>query len=116
MNYRHIYHAGSFTDVFKHVLLVGLINALLMKEKAFCFLDTHAGIARYDLFSEQAQKTQEFAEGIALLMNQPQANMPAWVLQYQHIVESMNSPTLLRYYPGSPHVVRALLRPQDKMI
>jgi 23S rRNA (adenine2030-N6)-methyltransferase len=53
MNYRHTYHAGNFADVFKHVVLVALIQALQRKEKPFCYLDTHAGVGRYDLFSKQ---------------------------------------------------------------
>ena len=31
MNYRHAYHAGNFADVFKHAVLVGLLEALKQK-------------------------------------------------------------------------------------
>ena len=34
--YRHLFHAGNFADVFKHVLLTRLLIALTSKEKPFC--------------------------------------------------------------------------------
>ena len=49
MNYRHAFHAGNFADVFKHTILVGLLQALKEKPAPFCYLDTHAGAGRYDL-------------------------------------------------------------------
>ena len=67
MNYRHIYHAGNFADVLKHLVLSRLIVYLQQKDKAFRVLDTHAGIGLYDLSSGEAQKTGEWLEGIARL-------------------------------------------------
>ena len=49
MNYRHLYHAGNYADVFKHVLLLQLVRAMQRKEKGFLYLDTHAGRGSYDL-------------------------------------------------------------------
>ena len=43
MNYRHSFHAGNFADVFKPILLIGLLEYLQKKEKGFCYLETHAG-------------------------------------------------------------------------
>ena len=60
MNYRHVYHAGNFADVIKHLVVVVLLQALQRKETPFCFLDTHAGIGLYELQSTQAQKKQEY--------------------------------------------------------
>ena len=59
MNYRHAYHAGNFADVVKHVALTRLVEYLKLKDKAFRVVDTHAGAGRYDLSSEEAQKTGE---------------------------------------------------------
>jgi len=67
MNYRHLYHAGNFADVFKHVILTLLIQALQKKATPFMYLDTHAGIGRYDLTTALAQKTAEFQQGIVKL-------------------------------------------------
>jgi hypothetical protein len=54
MNYRHAFHAGNFADVFKHSILLGLLESLKSKHTAFCYFDTHAGRGRYDLRSEHA--------------------------------------------------------------
>lgn len=118
MNYRHIYHAGSFADVFKHLVLVGLLQALHHKEKPFCYIDTHAGIGRYDLSSPAAQKTQEYSSGIAKITQQPVIASP--MLQaYLAAVSAVNDSSAQlppRFYPGSPRIARHLLRPQDRMI
>jgi 23S rRNA (adenine2030-N6)-methyltransferase len=114
MNYRHIYHAGNFADVFKHAVLALLLKALQKKEAPFCYLDTHAGIGRYDLHHEAAQKTGEYRTGIARLWNN--VNAPAAVADYLAAVATLNAGSHLRYYPGSPRIARFLLRPQDRMV
>lgn len=115
MNYRHSYHAGSFADVFKHTVLVMLIQALLVKNKPFCYFDTHAGTARYDLDSEPAQKSREFETGIARVWSASQPPLEA--ATYLEVVKSFNhSPSFPHFYPGSPSFVRHLLRPDDCMI
>ena len=65
LSYRHMYHAGNFADVFKHALLTRLVIALAAKDKPFLYLDTHAGIGRYDLRHSWAQKAREYENGIA---------------------------------------------------
>jgi 23S rRNA (adenine2030-N6)-methyltransferase len=114
MNYRHIYHAGNFADVLKHSVLALILKALRKKDAPYCYLDTHAGIGRYDLHHEAAQKTGEYRTGIARLWNNIAA--PAAVADYLGAVKALNSGTHLRYYPGSPRVARYLLRPQDRMV
>jgi len=116
MNYRHAYHAGNFADVFKHIVLVALTNAMLRKETAFCYLDTHAGTGVYDLFAEQARKSKEYESGIAKILAQP--NPPVLVQQFLNCVTALNPGGInpLRYYPGSPAIVRHFLRPQDRMV
>jgi 23S rRNA (adenine2030-N6)-methyltransferase len=107
MNYRHSYHAGNFADVFKHSILVLLIEALLQKDKPFCYVDTHAGIGCYDLQAEESQKTQEYLSGIAKVL--AAENYPPELETYINICSG-------NYYPGSPYIVRQMLRPQDRMI
>jgi 23S rRNA (adenine2030-N6)-methyltransferase len=109
VNYRHIYHAGNFADVFKHVILVALMQALVRKENPFCYLDTHAGIGCYDLQANAAQKTKEFETGISRIL--AANNLPSVVQDYLTCVKSFNN-----FYPGSPCIARYFLRPQDKMI
>ena len=120
MNYRHAYHAGSFSDVLKHVTQIALINSLQRKSAPFCYLDTHSGIGYYDLTDEQATKTGEFRTGIEKIIAAD--NPPPLIEHYLNIVHQFNNQqshaqyAALRYYPGSPMVARQLLRPQDRLI
>ncbi|MBB5373833.1 23S rRNA (adenine(2030)-N(6))-methyltransferase RlmJ [Acidocella aromatica] len=106
MNYRHIYHAGNFADVMKHALLIPLIRAMQRKDKPFLLLDTHAGIGRYDVRSEQAEKTGEWRDGIGKLLDAP----PPALAEYVKLVRELG------LYPGSPALSAALLRPTDRLI
>ncbi|MBI5041637.1 MAG: 23S rRNA (adenine(2030)-N(6))-methyltransferase RlmJ, partial [Gammaproteobacteria bacterium] len=115
LSYRHIYHAGNFADVFKHVVLVQLLRALARKDAPFCVLDTHAGIGRYDLGADEAQKNREFTNGVSRLLGC--ADMPEAVNDYLALVRAENADAdTLTYYPGSPCLIRALLRPQDRLV
>lgn len=113
MNYRHIYHAGNFADVMKHVILTLLLQKLQEKDKAFFVLDTHAGIGLYNLMDVAAQKTREYEGGIArLLAVEP---LPGIFQPYCDIVKAMNTGGILVQYPGSPLIIQQFLRNQDRM-
>src|SRR3972149_398760 len=112
--YRHLFHAGNFADVFKHALLVRLLVALAQKEAPFCYLDTHAGLGRYDLAHAWAQKAREFENGIARIWQRRDA--PPALAGYLDAVRAENPAGSLRFYPGSPRIARALLRPGDRMV
>jgi 23S rRNA (adenine2030-N6)-methyltransferase len=119
MNYRHIYHAGNFADVVKHIILSRVILYMQRKEKAFRVLDTHAGIGLYDLSSVEAQKTGEWQGGIALVMeafaNAPK-NVKPLIEPYLDVVRSFNEGTQgIQRYPGSPLITRTFLRNQDRL-
>lgn len=117
MNYRHAYHAGNFADVLKHSILTLLIEHLKKKEAAFRIIDTHAGIGLYDLTGEHAQKTNEWSSGIGRLFNKSLSIQNAVLLEpYLKIIKDQNPEGGLRLYPGSPLIVRRLLRPQDRLI
>lgn len=119
MNYRHIYHAGNFADVFKHAVLTLLVERLKDKPAAFAVLDTHAGAGLYDVESAEAQKTGEFARGFGQLglgREAGQDGLPAELAPYFAAVRAANPGGGLRFYPGSPRLVRALLRPQDRLV
>lgn len=114
MNYRHAYHAGNFADVVKHAILALIVEHLKQKDGGFLYLDTHAGIGAYDLASEQAEKTGEWKQGIGRAM--AQADPPPEILPFLELFRSMNQGEAEpRRYPGSPMVVRALARPQDRL-
>lgn len=114
MNYRHLYHAGSFTDTCKHIVLIALAQALLRKETPFCYLDTHAGIGCYDLFSAATQKSQEFMQGVQKIWQA--THYPALIQDYLTCIKTLNSSAELRYYPGSPYFIKQLLRSHDRMV
>ncbi|HQW81621.1 MAG TPA: 23S rRNA (adenine(2030)-N(6))-methyltransferase RlmJ [Pseudomonadota bacterium] len=111
MNYRHAYHAGNFADVFKHVVLIALIEALKAKQAAFAVLDTHAGAGRYSLSSEEALKTGEFRDGVMRLV--AAERLPTLVHAYLHLVQSQNG---AQTYPGSPLIAAQLLRDHDRLM
>jgi 23S rRNA (adenine2030-N6)-methyltransferase len=111
--YRHQFHAGGFTDVFKHALLAQLVLALRSKVKPFFYLDTHAGTGRYDLSHPWTQKNKEYHDGVARVWARSDA--PPELAPYLAAVRAENPDGKLRRYPGSPLIVRALLRAHDRM-
>ncbi|MDO8608472.1 MAG: 23S rRNA (adenine(2030)-N(6))-methyltransferase RlmJ [Phaeospirillum sp.] len=113
MNYRHAYHAGNFADVMKHVALSLVVASLKRKETPFFALDTHAGLGAYDLDSIAAGKTGEYLDGIAKVLARP--DPPTALAPYLTVVRDWNPDGGLRWYPGSPEVIRAMMRPQDRL-
>jgi 23S rRNA (adenine2030-N6)-methyltransferase len=115
MNYRHIYHAGSFADAFKHIVLIALTQSFLRKQSPFCFLDIHAGLGIYDLTAAAALKTNEANTGIRKIITAP--NPPQLIKDYLACLAEFNeNPVDIRYYPGSPMFVRQFIRPHDRMV
>lgn len=114
MNYRHLYHAGNFADVLKHLVLIALIQSLQRKEKPFFYLDTHAGIGIYNLRTEEAQKNPEFTNGIEKIYFEEEA--PNLIKDYLNCIRQFNTPKTLSQYPGSPKIVETLLRSNDRMV
>lgn len=113
MNYRHAFHAGNFADVFKHALLSVLLEHLKAKEKPFFVLDSHAGLGLYDLSDERSLRTGEWRDGIARVLARPGA--PVALAPYLAAVRGLNGEKGLRWYPGSPRLIRAFLRAQDRL-
>lgn len=117
MNYRHAYHAGNFADVIKHALLARILVHLRGKPAAFRVIDTHAGTARYDLKGDEANQTGEWRDGIArVLAARLGGDVERLLAPYLDVVTSLNAGNELRLYPGSPEIVRAHLRTQDRLI
>lgn len=107
MNYRHAFHAGNHADCLKHALLLALLRGLARKPAAFAVLDAHAGRGTYDMAAPEALRTGEVARGAARL--QP---VPA-LAEYLALVADAGFPV---HYPGSPALIRAVMRPQDRMV
>jgi len=109
MNYRHIYHAGNFADVVKHITLMILLKKLKEKDKPFAVLDAFAGLGMYDLGSEEAQKTLESDYGIRRLASCPE--MTPVIQEYLDLISRCSGS-----YPGSPVIIASMLRENDRMI
>jgi 23S rRNA (adenine2030-N6)-methyltransferase len=117
MNYRHAYHAGNFADVFKHAVLCRVLLHLRGKPAAFRVLDTHAGAGIYDLAGPEASRSGEWRQGIERLRNASvAAEVGALLAPYLEVVVAHNADGRLTSYPGSPALVRAWLRPQDRFV
>ena len=114
MNYRHAFHAGNFADVFKHAILLALLDALIAKDKPLCYFDTHAGRGRYALDDEEAGKTGEWREGIRRLFDSPDLSAP--LQRYVGAIGAFNPDGALRNYPGSPLLAARALRPDDRLV
>jgi 23S rRNA (adenine2030-N6)-methyltransferase len=107
MNYRHAFHAANFADCMKHALVHALVAALARKPTPFRVLDTHAGIGLYDLQSNEARRTGEWRDGIGRLENLQNGPLLPWLT----LVRSFPRGS----YPGSPALIRAMLRPGDHL-
>lgn len=119
MNYRHAFHAGNFADVFKHTLLIILLEALNRKPAPWCYFDSHAGAGLYDLQSIEARRGGEAAAGIYRLWPR-RAAAPARVAQLCSAVVAVNpglpATALPRFYPGSPLITAGLARQHDRLV
>ncbi|MFL6815108.1 MAG: 23S rRNA (adenine(2030)-N(6))-methyltransferase RlmJ [Bradyrhizobium sp.] len=116
MNYRHAFHAGGFADVIKHIVLVRILLHLQEKPAPFRVIDTHAGAGLYELTSDEARRGGEWLTGIARLMQARLSEATATLVKpYLDVIRAFNPERDLKAYPGSPLIVRALLRPQDRL-
>jgi len=119
VNYRHAFHAGNHADVFKHAVLSRALVYLGRKAKPFRVIDTHAGIGLYDLGSEEAVRSPEWREGIGrLIAADPPAEVAGLLAPYLDAVTTANDAApgeRLLFYPGSPRIVRRLMRAGDRL-
>jgi 23S rRNA (adenine2030-N6)-methyltransferase len=114
MNYRHAFHAGNFADVMKHALLVRILAYLQRKEAPLRVIDTHAGIGLYDLTGDEAGRTGEWIDGIARLDEPFTPDVEELLAPYRKVVADVRARHGESIYPGSPGIVRELLRRQDR--
>jgi 23S rRNA (adenine2030-N6)-methyltransferase len=114
MNYRHAFHAGNFADLAKHAALTLLLDALTRGSQPLTVIDTHAGAGAYDLEGEEARKSGEAESGIAALLRT--ADAPEGFDILAAAVSRINPDGGVKVYPGSPALVAAALRPDDRLI
>ena len=114
MNYRHAFHAGNFADLVKHATLTLLLDALMADPAPLTVIDTHAGAGGYDLDGELARRTGEAAQGVFRLMAADDA--PAGFDTLKAAVRRGNHGGGVRFYPGSPSLIGAALRKDDRYV
>jgi 23S rRNA (adenine2030-N6)-methyltransferase len=116
VNYRHAFHAGNFADVFKHVLLTRILVYLARKDAPFRVIDTHAGEGEYDLSSDEAIRGGEWRDGIGRFGDLADVDEAARDLlkPYLDIAGTFDAEGAPPIYPGSPRIIQALMRPQDR--
>jgi len=82
------------------------------KEKGFYYINSHSGAGMYQLADEYAQKTGEYKDGIAKLIEQQ--DLPEAIEPYIDLVKGLNrDQDELSLYPGSPGIARQFTRRQD---
>ncbi|MGB0955582.1 MAG: 23S rRNA (adenine(2030)-N(6))-methyltransferase RlmJ [Panacagrimonas sp.] len=114
MHYRHHHHAGNFADVFKHILLIGLLDKLNRKSKPWFYLDSHAGAGIYDLHADAARLTGECSRGVDRLKHQPDAGV-FMVCRYLETITRLQRETPAAY-PGSPAIAAMMARDNDRIV
>lgn len=114
LSYRHAFHAGNFADVLKHSVLTLVLDYMTRKEKGFHYIDSHSGAGMYQLSDEFSQKTGEYKNGIAKLINEE--NIPEALQPYIDLIKELNpnnNTSELDLYPGSPGIAKRFMRRQD---
>ncbi|MDP2635841.1 MAG: 23S rRNA (adenine(2030)-N(6))-methyltransferase RlmJ [Pseudoalteromonas sp.] len=112
LSYRHSFHAGNPADVLKHLVLAQVLSYQTIKNKPLDYIDTHSGAGFFELASADAQKTQEFQDGIAKLYQHSSGHEA--LNDYIALIKSFNEQGELAFYPGSPKIAEHYLRRQDK--
>jgi 23S rRNA (adenine2030-N6)-methyltransferase len=116
MNYRHAFHAGNFGDVLKHAAIALIVEHLKQKDAAFRVIDTHAGVGLYDLSADEAERTGEWRDGIGRVLDAASPpEVARLIAPWLDVVRAENGGGPLLVYPGSPILVRRLLRRQDRL-
>ena len=92
-------------------MLTFVLEWLASKPAPFAVLDSHAGIGAYDLTSGGAQRTKEYEAGVGRVFEPGLASAPG----YSALLRELN-PDGLATYPGSPEIVRRMLRDDDRLI
>ncbi len=121
MNYQHYFHVGNFADIFKHCVLCFCLEKLHEKPNSFLVIDTHSSSAKYSIFDEKVTKTNEFNEGLKRILEQNnfQEILPQKFLEILakiNVCQIQELPSKLKYYAGSPLIIKNFLRFEDKAI
>jgi 23S rRNA (adenine2030-N6)-methyltransferase len=106
-DYSHRLHAGNVGDVWKHVVLVEVLQRLAASGARTAYVETHAGEGRYPLAA-----TGEWTEGIGRLWT---ASHPALARYLELCRQHGRGDARPTNYPGSPLLARTILGPQASL-
>jgi 23S rRNA (adenine2030-N6)-methyltransferase len=108
-------------------VLTRLLVHLCGKPAPYRAIDTHAGAGLYDLAGPEAGRSGEWRNGIGRLIGAGipgagilgagiEGSLRPLLAPYLDAVAACNPPGRLTTYPGSPALVRAFLRAQDRLV
>ncbi|CAK0802709.1 unnamed protein product [Prorocentrum cordatum] len=119
--YVHDVEAGGPKDVFKHIVLVALLQQMAAGADPFTFIDMHAASGVYNLSSEETLRCRILERGVLRLSHAAEGSGKGLVADYLAAVWRCNkaldsSSRALTLYPGSPALAWQWLRPQDTAV
>lgn len=107
MKYRHHFHAGNFSDFWKHLIWFWSLTYLQKNPTPVTIVDTHSGMGFYPL----EQLSQEFHEGIDLFLKHSDFAKTAAASYYQMLQDFAQVGIL----PGSPLLAQTIKRNSDEL-
>ena len=110
LSYRHGFHAGNFADVFKHFILVYLLNHLKTK-KPLTFIDPFAGAGTYPFEDKFMQKNKEYLTGISKVLNTKITD--PYIKDYLDLIHLANNNKKISLYPGAAQFAVLALDKKD---
>ena len=110
LSYRHGFHAGNFADVFKHFILVYLLNHLKTK-KPLTFIDPFAGAGTYPFEDKFMQKNKEYLTGILKVLNNKITDL--YIKDYLDLIHLANNNKKISLYPGAAQFALLTLDKKD---
>lgn len=121
MNYQHQFHAGNFADIFKHCILILCLEELQKNHNELLIIDLHAGLGKYNILDNKTLKTQEYQQGLQKILKAPDffEILPTKFLQILariNVCEIVDLPSKIKFYSGSPIIIKNFLRSQDLAI
>lgn len=119
--YKHETHAGNHCDVFKHLILVNVIQELqALHPEGLIVADAHSGYGVYDVVALQGNNDNDSAwkQGIGRILHRytnttKKYEIPKSIRNYiTTVLETVGAEGLddFELYPGSPLLVQSLLR------
>ena len=112
LSYRHGFHAGNFADVFKHILLISLLENF-KHQKPFTFIDIFSGAGLYSIEDSFMQKNKEYEKGILKLLSFKNNN--DLINKYLNLINNLNNKKSFKIYPGSGLIATKLLDKEDDL-